>query len=299
MNHYTNTPTLPYFRKSDELPAPLPTTVDIERGTEEIRTNDHPNHRRVVILEKHFVAKFGSKVNENEGHALLFLEKMCPSFPAPRLHAMYMGGDRLYIVMDYKPGTTLLSLWPTLKQEEKMSIASQLREKMDQIRSIASPGIFSDVIGGPLKHRWFYWWADPTISGPFQTEEDFNKGLARMIQKTWEDNSTGGKLGEFFGRHLPGTLQGHPSVFTHSDFHRGNVLVKEINEDVLGAARKFEVTAIVDWESAGWYPSYWEYTRCFMDFDWRDDWLEMVEHIVTPCPSEAAFLKLIRMDLEW
>ncbi|KAI1422199.1 kinase-like protein [Xylaria sp. FL1777] len=298
MDHYTNLPTHPYFRTPAELPAPLPTTADIENETDEIRTNYHPDCRRIVVIGKQFVAKFGSKVKENEGYALLFLEKMCPSFPVPRLHAMYKAGERLYIVMDYKPGTNLLTLWPTLNQEEKMSIAKQLRKKMDQIRSIASPGIFSDVTGGPLKHRWFFWWPDPRISGPFQTEEDFNKGLVLRMQKTWEDNSTQGWLAEFFARHLPGTLQGHPSVFTHSDFHRGNVLVKETNENPPGA-RQFEVTAIIDWESAGWYPSYWEYARCFMDFNWADDWLEMVEHIIKPYPSEAAFLKLIRMDIEF
>ncbi|KAK5635196.1 hypothetical protein RRF57_010908 [Xylaria bambusicola] len=54
-----------------------------------------------------------------------------------------------------------------------------------------------------------------------------------------------GSMAEFFARHLPGALQGHPSVATHSDFHRGNILVKETSGDHSGA-RQFKVTAIVD-----------------------------------------------------
>jgi len=43
----------------------------------------------------------------------------------------------------------------------------------------------------------------------------------------------------------------HRIYFTHGDLNMGNILMDN------GA-----VTGIVDWENAGWYPEYWEYTKC-------------------------------------
>ncbi|RYP35416.1 hypothetical protein DL767_003823 [Monosporascus sp. MG133] len=41
----------------------------------------------------------------------------------------------------------------------------------------------------------------------------------------------------------------HPTVFTHGDFAMHNVLV-----------HGGRVSDFIDWESAGWYPDYWEFT---------------------------------------
>lgn len=53
----------------------------------------------------------------------------------------------------------------------------------------------------------------------------------------------------FFSTMLENMLQtGHPIVFTHNDMHEGNILVSGGH-----------VSAILDWECAGFYPDYWEY----------------------------------------
>ncbi|KAI0532884.1 hypothetical protein GGR58DRAFT_517372 [Xylaria digitata] len=52
-------------------------------------------------------------------------------------------------------------------------------------------------------------------------------------------------------------------------------------------------------EDAGWYPSYWEYAACFVDFEWFDDWPEKIECIVDPYPLESAMLRLVRQDLDY
>ena len=58
------------------------------------------------------------------------------------------------------------------------------------------------------------------------------------------------------------------------------------------------MTAVVDWEDAGWYPSYWEYASAFVDFVWDDDWPEKFERIVEPCPLEAGLLRFVRQDID-
>ena len=56
------------------------------------------------------------------------------------------------------------------------------------------------------------------------------------------------------------------SVFTHADIAPRNVMVDEQNM----------VTGILDWESAGWYPDYWEYAQIMRPAFWGDwsVWME-------------------------
>ena len=53
----------------------------------------------------------------------------------------------------------------------------------------------------------------------------------------------------------------YPIVFTHGDIKPHNVLVTE-----------GQITGFLDWESAGWYPDYWDFTTALRigmeDFWW-------------------------------
>lgn len=55
-------------------------------------------------------------------------------------------------------------------------------------------------------------------------------------------------------------------VFTHGDLHKSNIMVSEDGP--------IKIRAIVDWEQAGWYPSYWEYckARYTVGFCKADPW---------------------------
>lgn len=56
---------------------------------------------------------------------------------------------------------------------------------------------------------------------------------------------------------------------------------------------------MLGWEDADWYPSYWEYAQCFIEFIWEDDWPGMFERIVDPYPLEAGLLRFVRQDLDY
>ena len=52
------------------------------------------------------------------------------------------------------------------------------------------------------------------------------------------------------------------SVFTHADIAPHNILVDD----------KGQITGILDWELAGWYPEYWEYANIMKptnEMDWQ------------------------------
>lgn len=50
-----------------------------------------------------------------------------------------------------------------------------------------------------------------------------------------------------FSSLLGNTIETSPIVFTHGDLSSLNIL-----------ARVDDIVGIIDWETAGWYPSYWE-----------------------------------------
>lgn len=61
----------------------------------------------------------------------------------------------------------------------------------------------------------------------------------------------------------------HPIVFTHGDLAMRNIMVQGDT-----------ITAVLDWESAGWFPAHWEYCKMlFADPQWQwRDWIpEIVE----------------------
>jgi hypothetical protein len=292
------TPQCPYYKALAYLPGQLPSIEEIEAATETLPTNHYGS--RIVIIRDLFVVKYGAYVLENEGFALLFLENQL-TIPAPTLYAMFRQDSKLYLVMEYLPGVKLSELWPSLSVPDKLSISQQLRGFMDKMRSIQAPKHqFSSITGGPIPHRYF--WSrenDPSVTGPFTSEKDFNLAMAQRSRLIWQEKNRCGWVSDFFTRNLPYALRDHEPTFTHADFHAGNILViSRASQDGIGKG-DLKVSGIVDWETSGWYPSYWEYAASFVNFTWLDDWPETFEHIVAPWPLEAAMLRMVRQDLEF
>jgi aminoglycoside phosphotransferase (APT) family kinase protein len=252
-----------------------------------------------VVVKKTFVVKYGTHVCENEGNALLFIEEQL-RIPAPRLYAMYREGRTLYLVMEFVPGENLQQIWPKLEEDDKVALAQQLRAIWDQMRALPSPGYFGSVFGGPFLQRWFRTVSpDPLINGPFESSAEVVLALARASQQIWKENQRRGFISEWFTRHLGQALGGCKSVFTHADVHPQNILVWKEATGPNKEKDRYVVKGIVDWETAGWYPDYWEYAGSFVDFIWCDDWPEKYEVIVEARPLEAALLHRVRVDLDY
>lgn len=107
---------------------------------------------------------------------------------------------------------------------------------------------------------------------------------------------------DFFACQLPIMLRGYNSVFTYSDFQRKNILIREKHPlstaPYRGLERHFEVAAILDQESASWYPSFQGYTLCFTYFDQSNDQAEKVERILDPYVYKATLIRIVGQDLD-
>ena len=237
-------------------------------------------------------------MTENEGYALLFVEEWL-NIAAPRFYAMYRDRETLYIIMEYIPGTSLEMAWPSLTEANKHSIVGQLRCIFDQMRALPSPGFYGSVNRGPVPHRYFFSREkDTAVTGPFQTEEGFGKAITLCSKNMWSESNRHNFLSNYLARHLPLVLRNHLPMFTHGDLYRENVLVREVVNSVTNE-EEYGVVALVDWETAGWYPSYWEYTHISPLLQWIDNWPAYIEKILDPLPLEGTMMRVVFSDLEF
>lgn len=167
---------------------------------------------------------------------------------------------------------TLEDAWHRLSDERKVVIAEQLERYISQLRALPPPsGLRSicSVTGGRI--RCFRLHGDAT-TGPFRDEEHMNLQL-RYLQPLDDP-----RIPEIV-RKVHSTQ--HPLVFTHNDFFPRNIMIDE---------ESAKVVAILDWESAGWFPSHWEYCKCFNWCVWKvqEEWRTKYLPRIVPVYEEEA-----------
>lgn len=72
-----------------------------------------------------------------------------------------------------------------------------------------------------------------------------------------------------------------PVCFTHGDLSSLNIL-----------ARGDQIVGIVDWETAGWLLSYWEYTTAMNVNPRNAFWRDEIDYFLEPMPTELRLEKL-------
>ncbi|KAJ3491958.1 hypothetical protein NLJ89_g11285 [Agrocybe chaxingu] len=198
------------------------------------------------------------------------------SIPLPRVWFSFrhpLRRDCEVILMSRHTGTVLSDAWPRLSGEKKDIITDQLRGFISQLRSLPVPDGQTDicsVTGGPI--RCFRLHADGT-TGPFRDEAHMNQQLRHLHPLS--DSRFPDIVRRAHSRK-------HPLVFTHNDFFPRNIL---INED------SGMVVAVLDWESAGWFPSHWEYCKCINWGTWNmeeEEWRTTYVPMMVPIFEEEA-----------
>lgn len=149
-------------------------------------------------------------------------------------------------------------------------------ERAGQTRHVIPPdgvGVAS-TSGGPI-----YDCRLPTRSfwGPFATVYDFYTELRNGI-----DMRVCSEAGDTLPSDLADLLafhkEAHPVVLTHGDLSSLNIL-----------AQGDEVVGIIDWETAGWLPYYWEYVSAWHANPQNYFWQQEVDRFLNPMPSKRCF----------
>lgn len=202
------------------------------------------------------------------------------SIPVPKVYCSFVYKDRAFILMERIRGDAIAVAWAGLPESARRNIYSQLKHMIREMRALEpSPGTgVESCLGGEL--------FDSRISrcptfGPFKTIQDFHFWLRDELDPSgarhnieddeWEDIV---KMVAMQDGSCP------PPVFTHGDLNPANILV-----------RGDRVVGVVDWEFAGWYPHYWEYTSAWYGNVTRTDWQNDLHHFLEPFPAELVMEK--------
>lgn len=181
--------------------------------------------------------------------------------------------------MEKLPGASLTNGWRSRSAESQARILSQLKTMVDELRALRSPfgATVANVDGGNLTDvrlpglGLIYPGQTSWRFGPFDDIAAFHRWLRRPAEKVHDDYNA--EINELIVTHEE-TDWGAP-VFTHGDLSSLNIL-----------SEGDRVTGIVDWEIAGWYPYYWEYTTA-MQVNFRNQfWAEYIDRFLEPRPDE-------------
>ncbi|KAK7541921.1 kinase-like domain-containing protein [Phyllosticta citribraziliensis] len=164
------------------------------------------------------------------------------------------------ILMTRLPGEELGQVYDKLSQVQREAVLEDLKSIFSAIRKwhnpwggtrICSPsgaGIRSvrvphhQIPPCENKDEFIDFLLQPKSKSAFDSVEDFETGLAAVKSL----------------RSIP-----HKIVFSHGDLKHHNIMV-----------HRGRVSGIIDWESAGWYPEFWDFTTarrvCRKEFWWYD-----------------------------
>lgn len=172
------------------------------------------------------------------------------SIPVPYPIDLLLSRTESFLVTSRMEGEPAGITIDECSDEGMHQMAQDLRSWIAELHAIKmhrdSKHAITNATGGPcLDYRIS---ADPV--GPFQSEKEFSESLQLGI--------------------LPDLIHraGHKIVFTHADLNMRNLLVKD-----------GRISGIVDWENAGWFPEYWEYTKCHFGVRISKRWLKMIEEV--------------------
>lgn len=146
-----------------------------------------------------------------------------------------------------------------------------------ELRSIPHPehlGI-ANVTGGPLYDQLLPSDSHTSRFGPFKTTADFHRHIRRGYDE--ERSPRWAEIDELVAKHK-GTW---PIYFTHGDLTSHNIRVRDD-----------KVVGIIDWDTAGWFPSYWEYASAWGHNPHSEVWREAVDKFLEPLPEDLAMDQL-------
>ena len=225
-----------------------------------------------------YLRRGSTRLMENyhaEFNALRMVEKFT-HIPAPRAIDALQTQRFSYLLMTHVPGRPIGQMVEAMTDDQLKQVVIDLKGYVSELRKIPNKtesgfAICNSLGGGILD------WRIPDSQREelrFRSEAELNKYLTDQY---WDET----KERAAASHGVP-----HDIVFTHGDLNMRNIL-----------AVNGKITGIVDWENAGWFPEYWEYTKAHYTVRNVIRWLADVIDIVFEGYREELFVENMLSDL--
>lgn len=195
----------------------------------------------VLFLTPQLCVKISDYTDLSEAASMEFIRKHT-SIPVPKVYCAFQRRGKTYIVMETISGAPAVASWEQLTEESKSKLLDQLRGMINEMRRIPAPSsMISNIDGGSLYDCRVH--ASLERFGPFENTRNFHGFLRNWKEKGPPQYPD---VDDMIGLQ---SREWGPLVFTHGDLSSLNILI-----------RGDKIVGLIDWETAGWYPPYWEYT---------------------------------------
>jgi hypothetical protein len=211
--------------------------------------------------------------------------------PVPKVIAAVADSDKSFIIMEPARGRRGGRYrWLDRSAESKANLYRNPRSIIDELRSIPPPPgtRFSTIDRGPLFGGLEDYSSEPVprLIGPTDTVAQlWHQRYRDMYHDKPYDAAAMDATPPDQDFSLTPPPPDCPPVFSHGTFWLKNVFLDE-NDNI---------TDVIGWEGAGWWPEWYEYIRSrTCDARIPDDYVENLDKFLTPYP-EALKLELNRM----
>jgi aminoglycoside phosphotransferase (APT) family kinase protein len=208
---------------------------------------------------------------QREVEAITFVGQQT-SIPLPTILEVHIHEDlphsESWFSMGVVDGSPLSNAWPLMEEEACRATQAELNKIFLELRAVPPPmpAYIGSCSGGPVyDHRLNN--GDPC--GPFTSESAFNDFLVAPVARCPKK-----ELVNHYRRQL---VDDHGVAFTHADLCGEHIFV----EPATG-----RITGILDWEMAGWWPTYWEYTKSRYGDRYQAWWKVLVDNFLFPYEPE-------------
>jgi aminoglycoside phosphotransferase len=238
------------------------------------RWSKHPGP--VIFISSRLCIKSTPFTTLAEAETMRFIARNT-TIPVPKVYCAFEHKGRVYVVMERIQGQALWYGWVRRPQESKDKILQSLKLMIQQLHSITPPsnvGV-SNISGGPIFDQRL---PNNSLWGPFSTIREFHMKLCDGLGELTPNQTLPSdldKLAAFYNRPWP------TPTFTHGDLSSSNIIVQ--GDEVVG---------IVDWETAGWMPPYWEYTSARNVNPQNQFWQMEVDNFLPPIPEALEMEKI-------
>ncbi|KAH9971220.1 kinase-like domain-containing protein [Lactifluus volemus] len=162
------------------------------------------------------------------------------TIPVPRVQDIFIINQTTYIIMDYINGLEFSQ--KALSVEQRECVFEELKGYIAQMRALK-----------------------PTRPGRVEAADGsgFHSYLGHDVILKLDKHRNAWPQFQAMGNRQ------YCTKFTHSDIAPRNILVNN-----------GKIAAIIDWETAGWYPEYWEYTCWAVSNHGSPQWEELLEKVL-------------------